>query len=312
MQRMTDLQCARPVSVGFGETQATVDLGAGGLHATIPAPHLAGPPVEILGKLHPGATRCESDRFQALADDARLMGIAVCHVGPEDLETVSRACYTELFRLLGDRHAARVWHYVPAINASPDGLENYRVFNVGRRQAFDAHFGVDAERQMPAASAVGIPGQHFVMAFDAWVVPPTFLENPQQTPAYHYPTTYGPKSPSFARAASAGAHIYLSGTASIRGSETVHVGDSQGQFDVTATNLETLATALDYPSWSAVAAEPDFSMKVYLRHAESLATLQPLLAKRLGASAANTIILQADICRADLDLEIEASFRRRS
>ena len=51
------------------------------------------------------------------------------------------------------KHAHRLWHFVPDINGSTAGLENYRVFNAGRRRAFDEFFGPQAESLMPADRA---------------------------------------------------------------------------------------------------------------------------------------------------------------
>jgi chorismate lyase/3-hydroxybenzoate synthase len=302
------LETARSLTLRFGVDE-TQSLGIG-LH--VPVPVLAGPAFEKIVQL-PATGVGETSRvggFQILRHSRHLGGIAMCPI-EGNLEATSFECYRTLFSLLGsDHHAYRIWHYVPAINERSGDLENYRIFNVGRRRAFDDHFGSHAEAQMPAASAVGVPGSHFIMAFVAGTEPPRFLENPQQTPAYHYPQSYGPKSPSFARASVAKDRVYISGTASIRGHETMHVGDIAGQLDVTVENLELLAKTLDYASWNDVAQQPGYALKVYLRHAQYLERIKETLAEMLKASSANTTILLADICRADLDLEIEAVFTR--
>ena len=59
------------------------------------------------------------------------------------------------------------------------------------------------------------------------------LENPRQTSAYEYATRYGPESPKFSRAIALScgdyATIFISGTASITGSQTQHAGDIAAQ-----------------------------------------------------------------------------------
>ncbi len=304
-------EATRSLAIRFGAGRASNGQGEEGIEVALPVPVLAGPATERIASMTPGqCKRLEHGRFQVLRHPDRLAGIAVCPIDG-DLEAQSYACYRDLFALLGeDQHAYRVWHYVPQINELSGGLENYRIFNIGRRRAFDDHFGALAESQMPAASAVGAPDNRFVMAFVAGSETPRYLENPHQTPAYHYPQSYGPKSPSFARAAVADSMIYISGTASIRGHETVHQGDLHSQFDVTLENLNQLAQALGFASWIAVTEQPGYNLKVYLRHPRDLERLRPRLEEALHAEEGNTTILHTEICRADLDLEIEAMFSR--
>lgn len=312
-QMTSTLEASKCLAIHFGEGGVCCRQGPEGIELNLPVPVLAGPARETIafgtvGDLAPSASR--HGPFEVLSHGGVVAGAAVCSIDG-DLEAKTYWCYRELFNLLGDeQHAYRVWHYVPGINQRTDGLENYCLFNVGRRRAFDDHFGKLAESQMPAASAVGMPHGHFAMAFVGGTRRPRFLENPKQTPAYRYPQSYGPKSPSFARAAIAGEMVYVSGTASIQGHATVHQDDLQSQFDVTVDNLEQLAPALGFPSWNAVSKRPDYALKVYLRHATDLHRIQPRLEERLRATAENTTILNTDICRADLDLEIEAVFSK--
>src|SRR5690606_23756156 len=121
-----------------------------------------------------------------------------------------------------------VWNYVPYINQISEGLEHYRQFNIGRWLAFETLFGRDLRSFMPAASAVGITSNAVMLTFIAGTRQPQYLENPSQVPAYHYPSEYGPRPPSFARAvlvqnthrSPACIQGYLSGTASIEGHQT--------------------------------------------------------------------------------------------
>ena len=79
------------------------------------------------------------------------------------------------------------------------------------------------------------------------------VENPLQMPAYEYPDTYGPRSPSFARATTvttAGvASLYVSGTASIRGHRTVGA-TLEEQIKVTMENIDALLDGPDYIHFS--------------------------------------------------------------
>jgi chorismate lyase/3-hydroxybenzoate synthase len=118
--------------------------------------------------------------------------------------------------------------------------------------------------------------------------------------AYSYPPSYGPRSPSFARAtrcpASAGGWLLLSGTASIVGHKSLHHGDVERQVEETLDNLEELLPA-DGPARYA-------ALKVYVRRPEDLPAVRAGVAARVG-SALPVLYLQADICREELLVEIE-------
>ena len=70
------------------------------------------------------------------------------------------------------------------------------------------------------------------------------IENPRQLSASLYPPRYGLRSPMFARAAlvpnGRGAQLLVSGTASIVGHESLHIGDPERQLEETARNFEAL------------------------------------------------------------------------
>jgi chorismate lyase/3-hydroxybenzoate synthase len=80
--------------------------------------------------------------------------------------------------------------------------------------------------------------------FLAGAHPPTHLGNPRQVNAYEYPTIYGPRSPSFARAtlcrSDSATHLFISGTASVVGHQSQHVGSADLQALETVTNLRAL------------------------------------------------------------------------
>lgn len=220
--------------------------------------------------------------------------------------------YDTLFAVIeqqGYPHLLRAWNYFPQINAESLGLENYRRFCRGRGNAFQRHFGAEAER-FPAASALGTrSGQLHIYALAARE-PGEFVENPRQMSAYLYPPEYGPRSPSFARATLKRwgnvDHLYISGTASIVGHESRHPGDCVAQLDETLRNIEALLAATAKEEGCGFKGLENLTrLKVYLREA----AFAPLVRARLNEvlpPGAQTIYLQADICRSDLLVEIEA------
>lgn len=236
---------------------------------------------------------------------------------PGGLEAATLQAYGELFTLLADSgcpHLLRLWNYVADINLVTGELERYRQFNAGRQRAFLA-----AERSAfagaPAACALGTRQGGLTVHFLAGRRAPVAVENPRQVSAYHYPTSYGPRSPSFSRAALAdlGAGreaLFISGTASIVGHATLHAGDVARQTEETLDNLQAVLDAARASSRAAVPyALRELDMTVYLRHERDLPTVLTVLAQRLGSDAPavrDALYLRADICRADLLVEIEA------
>jgi len=204
----------------------------------------------------------------------------------------------------------RMWNIFPDINIKDQKLERYRSFCIGRHQALSSwHF---LEEQLPAASAIGSRDGKLLIYFLAARQSGIQIENPRQISAFHYPTHYGPKSPSFSRATlknwGKNQHLYISGTASIVGHETRHASDYAAQLEETLTNINTI---IDQANNMYALPCVDFSeldaIRVYIRdpqHADHiLDTLQTRSKNKCKIQA-----LQGDICRSDLLLEIEGFF----
>lgn len=235
---------------------------------------------------------------------------SAANAGPA-LQLASREAYQRIFRLIDAQqlpHLWRVWNYLAGINCETDGLERYRQFNIGRQDAF-IEFHRGASGNVPAACALGLAGGPLSIAFLAGARPAQPIENPRQVSAYDYPADYGPRSPTFSRAALVypdGQEIlFISGTASIVGHQTVHPGDVAGQCREALANIAAVIAEANRQNRTAPFALAECSYRVYVRHAADFAlvrdTLQPLL-----GPLAEIIYVQADICRDDLLLEIEA------
>ena len=175
--------------------------------------------------------------------------------------------YQEIFAVLKQtehRHLIRIWNYLPEINREADGDERYRLFNSARQLAF-RNSGQAIVGTVPAACALGSPaGSPISIYFLAARQPPKMIENPRQTSAYHYPPKFGRHSPIFSRACllneSAGTNLFVSGTASIVGHETIHQGDVGAQTRETMANIEALLDEANravgigalFPRWTEV------------------------------------------------------------
>lgn len=234
--------------------------------------------------------------------------------GCSSLQAASKEAYRRIFRLLDIEkvpHLWRVWNYLSAINLETDGLERYRQFNIGRQDAFlDSDRG--ATGNVPAACAIGLSGSPLSIAFLAGASPAVPLENPRQVSAYNYPADYGPRSPTFSRGALVyppGQEIlFISGTASIVGHQTVASGDVAGQCRESMANIAAVVAEANRFCRGAPYALNELVYRVYVRQAADFGIIRETLAPLIGQ--AETVYLQADICRLDLLLEIEAMASR--
>jgi hypothetical protein len=130
-------------------------------------------------------------------------------------------------------------------------------------------------------------------------------------PAYEYPAEHGPRSPSFARASlvrrRSGTDAFISGTSAIAGHATLAPGDTAAQLEATLENLRLISRACDLGEDLGAGTCAARHFKVYLRHAADWAAVARRLEGSLVALGDRLAYLQADICRAALNIEIEAT-----
>jgi len=253
---------------------------------------------------------------QYTTDGDWLHGVAVIDEAEAGgMQAAAYRVYADLFAVLAASpcaHLLRVWNYFSDINLEVDGDERYRQFNVGRQQAFfDAnHSAFDGS---PAACALGMHGGPLRVYFLAGRQPPLAIENPRQVSAYRYPATYGPRAPTFSRAAVADigdkrSALFISGTASIVGHTSMHVGDVRRQTDESLVNLAAVREAA--AARTGVVFDPrQMDYTVYVRQPADLAAVREVFEGVVGPdspAARDAVYLHADICRADLLVEIEA------
>lgn len=246
------------------------------------------------------------------AHDGRVL-FAHLHLPETELEDLSRATLRAYVRIdalarrLGYPHWLRMWNYLSRITEGEGDRERYRRFAEGRYHALALKPGF--EHQLPAATAVGSADGGLTVFFLAAREPGQQIENPRQVSAFRYPRVYGPRSPSFARATlkcwDAHAHLYVSGTASIVGHESLHTGDAMAQLDEIHRNIDTLCeqARLRVPGSRF---RPQ-QLKLYLNQPEDLAAARRRVLDHFGADAP-LLSLHGKICRNDLLLEVEGLF----
>ena len=208
----------------------------------------------------------------------------------------------------GFPHLLRCWNYFGDIHAGDGDAERYRQFCVGRHRALAIARGF--EQRLPAATVIGGRAPGALVYFLAAREPGLQVENPRQVPAFKYPRSYSPLPPSFSRALlkrwSDGEQLFVSGTASVVGHESHHPDNTAAQLAETLTNLRALLAAADGDGgapWRAA------TLKAYLRRREDLPRVREALAREFGAEA-RLLVLEGDICRTDLSVEIEGVYVR--
>jgi chorismate lyase/3-hydroxybenzoate synthase len=208
----------------------------------------------------------------------------------------------------GHPHLLRCWNYFGGIHEGGGDAERYRQFCVGRHRALALVSGF--EQRLPAATVIGSREPGALVYFLAAREPGLQVENPRQVPAWRYPRSYSPLPPSFSRALlkewDGGEQLFVSGTASVVGHESHHPDNTAAQLDETLANLRALLAAADPDGggpWRAA------SLKAYLRRREDLPRVREALAREFGADAP-LLVLEGDICRTDLSVEVEGLYVR--
>ncbi|HEU4621784.1 MAG TPA: hypothetical protein VFS42_06135 [Burkholderiaceae bacterium] len=305
--------------VGFGAP--LVGVADDVPHVAIATPALVGDPVEVwcaegmvtTGRL--GPLRYAHDGHVLFAcveiEDGDMPSVNNTQPDAMPLQRAAQRAYEWMFKALahtGYTHPLRCWNYFSAINQETSGLERYRQFNIGRQDAFLA-FGRSAFEGAPAACALGAHGGGLVVYVIAAKQAPLPIENPRQVSAYRYPNEYGPRTPSFSRAALArfAAHdvLLISGTASIVGHATAHAGDVRAQTRETLNNLRAVVEQANHVARCKAFSLEYADLKVYVRHARDVDAIRDELARALDPMPRMTWLL-ADVCRHDLLVEIEA------
>jgi enamine deaminase RidA (YjgF/YER057c/UK114 family) len=225
----------------------------------------------------------------------------------------------------------RTWIYLGGIVADEQGTQRYKELNRARSAFFEGvQFLAGCQPEVPqgfepypASTGIGTEGRDLMMSCialatqrpDIVAMP---LENPRQTAAFQYASSYSPKSPKFARALalSCGSYatIFISGTASIVNSESRHVGDVDGQTHQTLDNIEALISEENLRRHGLPGLGSSLDnlglVRIYIKRQEDYERARAICRSRLGNVP--TVYAVADVCRPELLVEIEGmAFSRR-
>ncbi len=241
----------------------------------------------------------ESDGVSWCESDDLLICSTQVHTDSESLSDITCRAYSKLLSTISMRgfpFILRAWNYFSGINQGEDDAEKYKQFCVGRYNAFKRYYS----ESYPSACAIGHSGGPMIIYLLASKHRGENIENPLQLSAFNYPRQYGPKAPSFARATASSSHVYISGTASIRGHKTIHSGDFEPQLDLTISNINQLVSHTAKSIGSTVSLD---LLKIYVRKTENLAAAQRML--NLHYPNVPTLFVRGDICRKELEVEVD-------
>ncbi len=248
----------------------------------------------------------ESQIVSITVPNARMLNEA-------DFSNETQAAYMRLLEKAVSRdgyHAIRVWNFIPGIHDQMEpGRDRYMAFNAGRYQALLGLFGgLDGLYQFaPAATGVGWSGNDLII--HALIAKSTgrSIQNPAQVPPVKYSSRFGPMPPSFSRATAVNDVLFVSGTASISGEESRHIGLLEPQWRLSMEHISSLIS-----SWSARRDESPLDLitdaRIYLPDASNYERINRY-AEQTFRSGANVEIVRADLCRRELMVEIEVIAR---
>lgn len=222
----------------------------------------------------------------------------------------------------------RQWNYIGQIFQLDDrGHQYYQLFNEARNRFFQKN---RHRPDFPAATGIGIAENGIQIESLAIIPKAAFqsvaINNPDQIRAYHYHQTAlkgipssscsQNQAPQFERARllcnNQGYRLLVSGTAAIRGEQSMSPNDVILQIERTIANLDRLISPdnlCNYqPELRAISLHYR-QLKVYVRNTEDIPTVKAICRARFGPVP--TCIVQAAICRENLLVEIEAELYSR-
>lgn len=248
----------------------------------------------------------QEDRLR-FADDGQFL-VGVIEIDERQAGSIEQAAdwaYRRILAFMAKRPGSQIlryWNYFSRINEGQGDEERYRHFCTGRANGL-GDFRVE---QLPAATAIGRQDDSPILQV-YWLAATSagrHIENPRQVSAYRYPRCYGPTSPSFSRAhLLSHGPLLISGTASVVGHQSHHVGDLDAQFFETLSNLNSLIqNARRFHDRLPMRFGPESLLKVYLRERQHVDRVVSLMANLPDTP---WVIVGGDICRADLLIEID-------
>lgn len=248
--------------------------------------------------------------------------------------TISESAESAFRQLLAAFHQLRLsfnqivrqWNYVEQIFGFKETelqlRQNYQLFNEVRGDYYSRYLTAP---DFPAATGIGVA--HHGVSIECLAVAGDenlkiiSLSNPEQLDSYQYGQTVlkgKPKKhqtsnqpPQFERAklmiSRNQSRVFISGTASIAGQETIGLNDVEKQTRITIDHIELLTgrknLKLHYPKLTSVPDQYAY-VRVYVKNEADIPVVKAICRNHFGKVPLSFV--RADICREDLLVEIEA------
>lgn len=248
---------------------------------------------------------------------------------PSDTRNAAVKAFTAMKAILDAEgmsfnHIVRQWNYIGNILEINEELQNYQVFNEVRSEFYHEYRTIHG---YPSATGIGMKLGGVLIDFCAVMTNEEILvkpiDNPAQVNAYEYGQqvlkggTEKGKSvkhpPQFERAlllsGKRNSTLFISGTASIVGQETIGVDNVEEQTLVTIENISKLT---DQHRLSFLTGNPDrieeslILLRVYVRYQKDFEKVKRICQEKF--QEAPSVFIESDICRDNLLVEIEAEF----
>ena len=194
----------------------------------------------------------------------------------------------------------RQWNYVERITDIDISGQHYQQFNDARSRFYASCLW---QNGYPAATGIGTLHGGLTIDLNAYDNIHTMpIDNPLQTAAHRYSdkvleagTQEQLTTPKFERARIVGETLYISGTAAIRGEQTI-ADNAQEQTRITIENIQALLRKCHNKQLT--------YLRVYIKNEADFSVVKRTINRLLPNT--ETLFVQADICRPNLLVEIEA------
>jgi len=223
----------------------------------------------------------------------------------------------------------RQWNYIPRLVEEVDvegkTFQNYQIFNEIRQKYYSYY---KKKSGYPAATGIGssngVVTISFIAVSDSLCEGSYELSNPNQTDASNNGQAVlisdpllklQKKTPLFERGKvmceTEQSIFFISGTASILGQETVHIGDVAGQTEQTIQNITSLMSP-DSSKGAAQIIDMNCSkelayLRVYIKDKSDFPIVRQICEKEYGVNRCINYV-EAEVCRTNLLVEIEGEF----
>lgn len=252
-------------------------------------------------------------------------------VFPSDTRKASQVAFDQMREILETEnmsydHIVRQWNFIGNILEVKNDLQNYQVFNEVRSENYHKHRRIHS---YPAATGIGV--KHGGVTIDFYAVEPQqglkiiAIDNPDQIRPYDYSQQVlrgkplagkeTKQPPQFERAVFLADRqsytLFVSGTASIIGQATIGIDNIEKQTEVTLENIKKLtdASRIQHLTGNSQAdAGKLILLRVYIKNQEHFTQVESICDERFPGVP--IVYCEADVCRDNLLVEIEAEFSR--